>query len=633
MKNSKTIIFVLLITALSGLTILYFVNQIQKNISQKSNACAQDTKVCEDGSLVNRTGPNCEFAPCPVNSQCTQDSNCEVVYGGDIPCPCFADINDENYICATKEEAKKIRTQRKERIGNVDCEMCLDYKINFKCKCDNGNCKKVEKDDTADWLTYRNEEYGFEIKYPPYLTAEQSPSTFYFKKEIDQKINGLGLNYIFTVKKTDFKNTNDWFEAEKKFYENSFNYENEIINPRVDLVADLKINELEIKKYIVGDGLFPFYDICAAFVKNGRLHLFCYEGGAMEDDYSSAKNGTDKLGRDTYDNAKLEIVKDKYRKIFDQMVSTIKLVGSSTNKIADWQTYRNEDLGFELKYPVELEIITGKNSVRFHKNCSSLRNDGDLVASMRCDLESDISFEIYNKNLDQFIEEYKNDCKDGSCLTSIVKQSDYVLDNIQGEKLEGNNAEGVGGGYFIFVTKNNTNYLISYLDDDLNDFQLKMLSTFKFISTATNETADWQTYRNEEYGFEFKYPENWFIYEQKNQKRLYIQTVQGEVTKETKPTNFRRVWIEHNYKDTEEKNESLMKLADAKKSVILSNEILMNYYEWLDVDTNELTGEAYWKNNKGDRYMADCASEVGVNNSEQEVAVLKSILSTFKFTN
>ncbi len=28
-------------------------------------ACTEEAKVCEDGSSVGRTGPNCEFAPCP----------------------------------------------------------------------------------------------------------------------------------------------------------------------------------------------------------------------------------------------------------------------------------------------------------------------------------------------------------------------------------------------------------------------------------------------------------------------------------------------------------------------------------------------------------------------------------------
>ena len=28
--------------------------------------CTQDAKLCPDGSYVSRTGPNCEFAPCPV---------------------------------------------------------------------------------------------------------------------------------------------------------------------------------------------------------------------------------------------------------------------------------------------------------------------------------------------------------------------------------------------------------------------------------------------------------------------------------------------------------------------------------------------------------------------------------------
>lgn len=33
------------------------------NNSQK--ACTQEAKLCPDGSYVERTGPNCEFAPCP----------------------------------------------------------------------------------------------------------------------------------------------------------------------------------------------------------------------------------------------------------------------------------------------------------------------------------------------------------------------------------------------------------------------------------------------------------------------------------------------------------------------------------------------------------------------------------------
>lgn len=30
-------------------------------------ACTMEAKVCPDGSYVGRTGPNCEFAPCPGN--------------------------------------------------------------------------------------------------------------------------------------------------------------------------------------------------------------------------------------------------------------------------------------------------------------------------------------------------------------------------------------------------------------------------------------------------------------------------------------------------------------------------------------------------------------------------------------
>ncbi len=30
-------------------------------------ACTMEAKTCPDGSYVGRTGPNCEFSPCPTN--------------------------------------------------------------------------------------------------------------------------------------------------------------------------------------------------------------------------------------------------------------------------------------------------------------------------------------------------------------------------------------------------------------------------------------------------------------------------------------------------------------------------------------------------------------------------------------
>ncbi|MEI6426681.1 MAG: hypothetical protein WCO66_05045 [Candidatus Absconditabacteria bacterium] len=34
----------------------------------QATACTMDAKACPDGSYVGRTGPNCEFAPCPTTN-------------------------------------------------------------------------------------------------------------------------------------------------------------------------------------------------------------------------------------------------------------------------------------------------------------------------------------------------------------------------------------------------------------------------------------------------------------------------------------------------------------------------------------------------------------------------------------
>jgi hypothetical protein len=38
-------------------------------IQPKEIACTMEAKLCSDGSSVGRTGPNCEFAPCPTGSK------------------------------------------------------------------------------------------------------------------------------------------------------------------------------------------------------------------------------------------------------------------------------------------------------------------------------------------------------------------------------------------------------------------------------------------------------------------------------------------------------------------------------------------------------------------------------------
>jgi len=150
----------------------------------QSKACTQEAKLCPDGSYVSRSGPNCEFTACPASviNKCSQNSDCQLTYTGNASCaPCDHSVSD--YKCLSLDEAKKIQDERRKKQGIILCEMCLpqDRNFNYECICKAGICEKTEKIDTSNWESYRNEEYGFEIKFPKtwndYIITEEKNRT------------------------------------------------------------------------------------------------------------------------------------------------------------------------------------------------------------------------------------------------------------------------------------------------------------------------------------------------------------------------------------------------------------------------------------------------------------------------
>jgi hypothetical protein len=55
------------------LTLVLAIFAVSCTKTNEPTACTMEAKICPDGSSVGRTGPNCEFAPCPEST--TQESS------------------------------------------------------------------------------------------------------------------------------------------------------------------------------------------------------------------------------------------------------------------------------------------------------------------------------------------------------------------------------------------------------------------------------------------------------------------------------------------------------------------------------------------------------------------------------
>ncbi|MFA6533236.1 MAG: hypothetical protein WCT22_04555 [Patescibacteria group bacterium] len=88
MKKNLVVLIVILTLA----TLMYIVSGFLKT---DKIACTLEAKICPDGSTVGRSGPKCEFAPCPTLLPTRSNPNkmCGGIAGALCP---------EGYICSKK---------------------------------------------------------------------------------------------------------------------------------------------------------------------------------------------------------------------------------------------------------------------------------------------------------------------------------------------------------------------------------------------------------------------------------------------------------------------------------------------------------------------------------------------------
>lgn len=197
----------------------------------------------------------------------------------------------------------------------------------------------------------------------------------------------------------------------------------------------------------------------------------------------------------------------------DALFNQYKELLSEQTKIdlsANWKTYRNEKYGFEFEYPGNWVVSeNGGNQISIQ---SALTNQPDITMSIGYEIKAYESGGDTQARLGCPLNTHEIECKilkNKNNITYIrsISTGQRELDHEQQLEVVFKSKQTMLW-FTVLLTDENGN--INPLSSDTIKIFDRTVSTLKFIEPVSKiDTSTWQTYRNEQYGFEVRYPNGW----------------------------------------------------------------------------------------------------------------------------
>jgi hypothetical protein len=319
--------------------------------------------------------------------------------------------------------------------------------------------------DTSNWQTYRNDEFGFELEYPnSYMKNNDSYNRINQTALVNFRYND-DPNYVSVVAVHHLQDE----EIESKRYINLSSTLPEFIDYITDpnqyeRVESMSLGEKEIQVFFFeseNPGWFgDSTDTLIAMVEKDSNVFFVRKHGAELDAE------------------------------FKQILASVQFNQGYTPNFPDlsgWETYRNEELGFEMDHPILTPVFANRDQTRI-----SVKNSDIFGISV----VTGVTYEQGVERLRRFWGEIVDEGREVSFAgvrafeldTGVTEGSSKVVVFAHPEK---------DVTFTIQIAK-------SFFEEGFPD---QILSTFRFVGAT--DTSTWQTYRNDEFGFEVKYPLQW----------------------------------------------------------------------------------------------------------------------------